>query len=169
MDNLKHLIKTRRSVRRFKNKNVPGKILLEIIEAGIQAPSGLNNQPWKFQFITEPGLKKTISGFTLSRYSKIICEAPALILVYLDEQKIYNRDKDLMSAGACIENMLLRIHSKKIGAVWLGEILNKKDMLQKMLGREKNLDLAAVIAVGYPDEKPKHPGRRKVSSFLLRG
>ncbi|MBN2190708.1 MAG: nitroreductase family protein [Candidatus Aureabacteria bacterium] len=169
MENLKHLIKTRRSIRRFKNRNVSRKILLKIIEAGINAPSGLNNQPWKFQTVTEAGLKKTISGFTLSRYSKIICEAPALILVYLDERKIYDRDKDIMSAGACIENMLLYIHSEKMGAVWLGEILNRKKQLQKKINRQKGLELAAVIAVGYPGEKPRYPGRRKLSSFLLEG
>ncbi|MDD5643882.1 MAG: nitroreductase [bacterium] len=168
MGNLKHLIKTRRSVRRFKKRPAPRKILLEVIEAGIRAPSGLNNQPWKFQIATEPGLKNLISGFTLDKYSKIIREAPALIMVYLDKQKIYDRDKDIMSAGACIENMLLFIHSKKLGAVWLGEILNRKKQLQNKMRNRKNLELAAVIALGYPDEKPKNPGRRKLSSFLLK-
>jgi nitroreductase len=41
-------IKTRRSVRGFMNENVSDEVVGQILEAGRWAPSGLNNQAWRF-------------------------------------------------------------------------------------------------------------------------
>jgi len=45
------LIKGRRSVRKFKKKTVSKQIVEKILEAGRWAPSGLNNQPWRFMVL----------------------------------------------------------------------------------------------------------------------
>lgn len=50
-------IKTRRSVRKFKDKPVPVNQIRRIIEAGTYAPSGKNGQPWRFTVLT--GQEKT--------------------------------------------------------------------------------------------------------------
>jgi len=42
------VIKTRRSIRKFLDKPVPGKIINEILEAAMFAPSAGNEQPWQF-------------------------------------------------------------------------------------------------------------------------
>ena len=64
------IIKTRRSIRRFTDEPVSDEIIDRIIEAGIWAPSGMNNQPWKFAIIKDTVLKEKIS--TLTKYSKTI-------------------------------------------------------------------------------------------------
>jgi nitroreductase len=46
------LIKTRRSVRKFKDKPVSVNQIRRIIEAGTYAPSGKNGQPWRFTVLT---------------------------------------------------------------------------------------------------------------------
>ncbi|RJQ50473.1 MAG: hypothetical protein C4526_11805 [Nitrospiraceae bacterium] len=50
MDSIE-VIKTRRSIRKFTDGPVPDEIIDKIIEAGTWAPSGMNNQPWKFAVI----------------------------------------------------------------------------------------------------------------------
>jgi len=47
-------IKARRSVRQFKKEPVSDDLLNQILESGLWAPSGKNNQPWKFAVIRDP-------------------------------------------------------------------------------------------------------------------
>jgi nitroreductase len=145
------LIKTRRSIRKFTDEPVSDEIIDNIIEAGTWAPSGLNNQPWKFAVIRDEELKTKIS--TLTRYSKIILNANVLIAVFLDNSLSYDRTKDCQAIGACIQNMLLAVHSMGLGAVWLGEILKNKDKVLELIGGPNALELMAVIALGHPAEK----------------
>ncbi len=91
----------------------------------------MNNQPWAFAVITEPGVKDAISGLT--HYGSIIKSAPVLIAVFLDNTKTYDRTKDCMAIGACIQSMLLYIHSVGLGAVWLGEILRSKEKVAEAI------------------------------------
>ncbi|HBH62455.1 MAG TPA: nitroreductase family protein [Nitrospiraceae bacterium] len=144
------LIKTRRSIRKFTDKPVPDEVIDRIIESGVWAPSGMNNQPWKFAVIQDRELKKEVSALT--HYAKIVTGADVLIAVFLDNALSYDRTKDCQAVGACIENMLLYIHSIGLGAVWLGEILKNKDRLLTLVSGSTDLELMAVIALGYPAE-----------------
>jgi len=159
------LIKTRRSARKFKKKTVSKKVISEILEAGRWAPSGLNNQPWKFMALGGKD-KDSLAGHT--KYSYIVKNADKLIVVFFDKEDSYNRDKDLMAIGACIQNMLLFIHSKRLGACWLGEILNQKAQIHKLLKTSKNLELAAVLALGYPLDSPGGGRRKKIKDLTIR-
>ena len=94
---------------------------------GSWAPSGLNNQPWRFVIVRDSQLRSDLADCT--KYGKIIRNAPVCIAVFMDQSKSYDRVKDLQAIGACIQNMLLSIHDLGLGAVWLGEILNKKGKL----------------------------------------
>lgn len=116
-------IRSRRSVRRFKKERIPAKTIEKILEAGRRAPSGLNNQPWRFM-VLEGSRKNLLAGYT--HYNYIIKAADKIILVFLDKKSSYDHEKDLMAIDACIQNMLLYIHWQKLGACWMGEILNKR-------------------------------------------
>ena len=150
-------IKTRRSIRKFQERKVPRKFLRMILEGGRWAPSGLNNQPWGFLLIEEKEKLRELARFTLC--GEIIRAAPAVICVFLNTGESYDRDKDLMAVGAAVENMLLTISSLGLGGCWLGEILKRKKQAEKFLKIPGIFELAAVIALGYPEEKPR--GQRK--------
>lgn len=164
MDALK-LIKTRRSIRKFTKKVIPQKAVQKILEAGRWAPSGLNNQPWRFM-VLDGNEKNALSGYT--HYNCIVKSADKVILVFLDKKSSYNHEKDLMAIGACIQNMLLFIHSLKLGACWLGEILNKREQIRKLLDLPGNLELSAVIALGYPAVCPKNFKRKPIETLILK-
>jgi len=57
---LLELIKTRRSIRRFKSMDVPDELLEKIMEAGRWAPSGDNAQPWRFIVVRDAETKKAL-------------------------------------------------------------------------------------------------------------
>jgi len=141
-------IKTRRSFRQFTKKPVSDEVLDKILESGLWAPSRKNNQPWKFAVVRDSATKQSLSSLT--RYASIIQSASVCIAVFLDHSRVYDRTKDVMAVGASIQNMLLTIHSMGLGGVWLGEILKNKDKVGALLEADKNLELMAVIALGYP-------------------
>ena len=60
MEDLLKIIKTRRSIRRYKEKDVPDELLENIIEAGRWSPSGDNGQPWRFIIVRDPETKKAL-------------------------------------------------------------------------------------------------------------
>ncbi len=159
-------IYTRRSVRQFTDEPVDRSQIIEIIKAGTWAPSGLNNQPWRFVVVTSDDVRKELSKQTTSR--SIIERAPACIAVFVDRNAVYNEVKDHQAMGACIQNMLLAAHSLGLGAVWLGEILKNADAVQKLLDLPEEMELMAVVALGHP-APGKHSSQRKdVSEVLLK-
>ena len=159
------IIKNRRSVRKFTSEPVSEELIVKILEAGRWAPSGLNNQPWRFAVITDSGLRKEISGLT--HCTKIVLGAQVLIAVFLDAGKSYHREKDIQATGACLQNMLLESHSLGLGAVWLGEIIKSSEQIRELLGLGRELELMAVVALGYPDEKPKSVKRKTLNELVV--
>lgn len=158
-------ISTRRSIREFTAEPVERGLIEQIITAGIWAPSGLNNQPWRFVIIRSSGLRERLAELT--RYAHIVRAAPVLIAVYLDQEKMYDRVKDHQAAGACIQNMLLAAHALGLGAVWLGQILANKDRVNEALGLSSQHELAAVLALGHPLHRNQQSLRQPLETFIL--
>jgi len=159
-------IYTRRSIRHYTDQPVEREQLLEIIKAGTWAPSGLNNQPWRFAIIQNPGVRKELAAFT--RYHALIERAPACIAVFVDKNVMYHEVKDHQAIGACLQNMLLAAHALGLGAVWLGEILKNADHVRMSLELPENLDLMAVVALGYPASQNHSSQRKDVTEVLLK-
>ncbi|KXB05758.1 hypothetical protein AKJ49_00130 [candidate division MSBL1 archaeon SCGC-AAA382A03] len=152
MNKILESIRERRSVRHFTNEPVPEEKVEKILEAARWAPSGKNNQPWKFLVVREENKKSEIANCT--HYSKTVNRAKVLIVVYLDNEKVYDRTKDIQSVGACCQNIWLATHALGLGAVWNGEILNHKKCVEKILETPESLELMAIFCIGNPAENP---------------
>lgn len=159
-------IKRRRSIREFTDQPVASELLYKIIAAGIWAPSGLNNQPWRFVLVRDEATRTKLASQTT--YSHIILAAPSLIVVLLDKNVMYNEVKDHQAAGACIQNMLLTTEELGLGAVWLGQILVNKSEVNTILELNDNFDLMAVLAIGYPLHRKQKSQRKPVADFILK-
>ena len=159
-------IYTRRSVRQYTAQPVEREQLIGIIKAGSWAPSGLNNQPWRFVIIREAEARLKLSKFT--KYRKIIEDAPASIAVFIDRKAMYNDTKDHQAIGACIQNMLLAAHAIGLGTVWLGEILKSADDIRGFLELPEEMELMAVVAVGHPAAGDRTSYRKNVDDIVIR-
>ena len=138
----------------------------KLLEAGRWAPSGLNNQPWRFAIVRDKKVIKKISALT--HYAKIVLSAPLLIPVFLDTANSYHREKDIQAVGACLQNVLLEAHSLDLGAVWLGEIIRNSEPLKQILDlNNSSLELMAVVALGYPAETPKAAKRKALTDLVV--
>ncbi len=156
----------RRSIREFTSAQISTEKLHEIVRAGIWAPSGLNNQPWRFVIIQKPDIKEELAQQT--HYGHIVSGANALIAVYLSKDDMYDAVKDHQSAGACIQNILLAAEALELGAVWLGQILKNKAEVNRILGLADNFDLMAVVALGHPLHRNQKSRRKDMSELLLK-
>lgn len=163
--NLFDLIKTRRSIRRFTDEPVPDEFINKVIEAGTWAPSGKNNQPWKFAIIKDADLKAQVAELT--HYSECVLSANTLIAVFLDNSSSYHKIKDTQAIGSCLQNMLLTIHEAGLGAVWLGEILKNGDKVRELVKGSEDLELMAVIALGHPASEGGKCSRQKLDRTIF--
>lgn len=158
---------TRRSVRQFTAEPVTREEVEQILRAGAWAPSGLNNQPWRFAVVRDAEIRRALAALT--KYRHIVEAAPVSLVVFCDRDAMYHDTKDHQSIGACLHNMLLATHGLGLGAVWLGEILKSAVQVRELLGLPPNLELMAVIAVGRPAAAPLHRGDRKRLEELVVG
>ncbi len=167
-NNLIDLIKSRKSVRNFVYKKIDNDTIGAILECGRWAPSGRNSQPWKVCIVSHPTVKRLIAE--QSKYGGIIESAYLNLVVFLDLERGYDRTKDVLAMGAFIENMLLAVHAKGLGAVWIGEILKNNEKVSEIfkLSPEK-FELMGVLTVGLIDEaleKKEDRERRALEEFI---
>lgn len=156
----------RRSIRDYKADPVDLEDLFTLVQAGIWAPSGLNNQPWRFVIIQDEETKTQLAELT--HYSHIVLAAPALIAVLLSRDDMYDEVKDHQSAGACIQNMLLAAEALDLGAVWLGQILKNKEAVIRVLKLDDDHDLMALLAIGHPAHHRQKSSRKPLDHFILK-
>ncbi len=159
------IIRERRSVRNFTEEPVDRKLMLEILRSASWAPSGLNNQPWRFAIVWDQGLKEELGRLT--RYSAVLRNAAVLVPVFLDRESSYDQIKDCQAMGACIQNLLLAVHAQGLGATWIGEILKNKERVQKLLDLPERLELMAVIAIGHPLHRNQTSHRRPIEELII--
>ncbi len=155
----------RRSVRNFTEAPVERRLIMEILQAASWAPSGLNNQPWRFAIIWDQRLKEELGRLT--RYSAVLKNAAVLVPVFLDQDSSYDRVKDCQAIGACLQNLLLAVHAHGLGATWIGEILKNKERVLSLLELPERLELMAVVAVGHPLHRNQTSHRKPVEELVV--
>lgn len=173
---LSDCIESRRSIRIFKDQLVDEKILLDGIMAGVKAPSAHNRQPWKFKILSASDKNavadiledktRDIPGHTGLHTAGIIRNVPHLIMVFIDNEVSVNRDMDVISIGACIENMILAYTDMGLGTIWIGNTNLVSNEIKEILNVP--YETVSCVGVGYQDQFPKARPRKDISDVLLR-
>lgn len=68
----------------------------------------------------------------------------------------------IQSIGAVVGYLLLVLHQMGLGAVWLTGPMQAKREIERILNMPKDMDLVAIVPVGYPAENPDSRGRKPV-------
>lgn len=168
-------IRNRRSIRKFTDQPVPHELLSQIVETASYAPSWKNTQITRY--IAVEGDKKTaLSKCTgWSGNTKIMESAPMVIAVTLIKGRCgYERDGSfstskgdhwqMYDAGVASEAFCLAAYEQGLGTVIMG--LFDEEAASRLLELPEDRELAALIAVGYPDETPVAPARKTVADLL---
>lgn len=162
-------IKGRRSIRAFKSKDIPEKIVEKLIEAAIEAPSAGNIQPWDFIIVRKPQIKMRLAEAALEQ--AFIEEAPVVIVVCANEnsssQRYGARGKTLyciQDTAAATQNIHLAAYSLGLGTCWVGAF--KEEKAREILRIPEEIRPVAIIPVGYPDEAPVQPSRKSINRVV---
>jgi len=156
----------RRSVREFSPEPVAEDDVREVLRAASWAPSGLNNQPWRFAVVRDAGLRGKLAAQT--RYGRVIEAAPVAVAVFIDRESMYHDTKDHQAMGACLQNLLLAAHALGLGAVWLGEILKNANAVRDVLELSERYELMAVVALGHPARGDQTSQRRPLDELIIK-
>ena len=78
MNDVLNLLKTRRSIRKYKNKPVEEEKIEKCLEAARWAPSASNRQPWEFIVVKDENTKRKLS--TIHPYGKFIADSPVVFI-----------------------------------------------------------------------------------------
>jgi nitroreductase len=165
-------IETRRSVRKYGTGGIPLDKVVQILDAGTDAPSAGNVQPWEFIVITDEKVKDEIYNVSLSQ--EHIKKAPVLIAVLANRKKASlrygKRGRDfycIQDTAACVQNMLLAAHALGIGACWVGAFDDIR--LSAALGiTDDEIKPVAIITLGEPipyetSQKPERVEMDKIT------
>lgn len=151
------IIKTRRSIRRFEEKEIPQEVVEELKEALVWAPSAGNLQSRNFYFVFNQDLRKKLAGSS-TLFQKFIGTAPLLVVACGNQRRIglygkRGRENYLIcDVAASIENMMLLAVARGLGTCWIGAF--KEEKVSKILNIPKYLRPIALIPVGWPAQKP---------------
>jgi len=154
------LIRKRRTIRKFINKQIePEKIDL-LIEAALRSPSSFGTQPWEFILIKSRDLIKKLSE-TKKTGSSALQSATLAIAICADPKKTDIWIEDSSIAAIFIQ---LAAESLKLGSCWV-QIRNRmhdetekaREYVARILKIPAKLEVECIIAIGYPDDKkPPH-------------
>jgi len=151
-------ILTRRSIRKYTDKQVSKELEKKLLEAAMAAPSAHNGQPWHFIVIRDRETLNKIPEY--HGYSKML-KGASLAIVVCGDHELQKTDFWIHDCSAATENILIATHSLGLGAVWLGvhPSLELIKGVKEHLGIPDHVTPLGIISIGYPAEE-KPPGNR---------
>ena len=156
-------IKTRRSIRNYRDEPIPEKSIEAILEAGRWAPSADNSQPWKFILVRDSEVKEKLAECFI--YGRFIANTPLTIAVTINPNVSSHPVED---GAAATQNMLLAAHALGLGACWIGSYGSiYEEKAKDILGVPKGERLLSVVTVGYPAEAPAWRSRKALNEITF--
>ena len=145
----------RRSIRKYTEEPITEEQFVEVIKAGMYAPSSHNTQPWEFIIVQD---KVTLDKLkTVSPYaSKPLSTAPAAIIVLGNTKELESTDFLEQNLAACTENILLEATALGLGTCWIG-IMPKQDCManvRTIFQLPDHIVPFNIIAIGHPAVMP---------------
>ncbi len=170
------LVRKRRSIRRYRPDPVPPGLIETCIEAARYAPTACDRQSWRF-IITEGEIKDRIASEALGGVvipNKWAGTAPVIVVIAMDLDMIVHKlggkvkgiEYHMIDAGIAGEHFVLQATELGLGTCWIGWF--NKRAVKKILDIPAGWDVAAMIAVGFPDQEPSKKDRKKVEEIALR-
>lgn len=154
-------IMQRRSIRNYKDSQIPKEILDKILECGINAPNAINRQAWEVRVINNPESFSFFKEYLVKDNPDAPKEmiegcfrgAPTLIVIANDTSFKFSQ----IDCGLLSENIMLSAWSLGIGSVCLGSpvgFINNSQQAKDMLCFSEGYSTVICIGIGYANENP---------------
>ncbi len=164
---LTSLIRSRRSIRAFRNEPVPNSLVTELVELANWAPSAGNLQARDFIVVRDEKTRRSIARIADQNE---LAQAAVVVVVCANASRIGkygDRGRDLFmiqDAAAATENLLLAAHERGLGAVWMGSF--DEEAIRTLLRIPRPARPVTLIGLGWPAENPPPPERLPLKVIL---
>ena len=165
MNEVLNSLKTRRSIRAYKDTQVPDELLDQVLEAGLYAASGMNNQKVVMVAVRDKETRDYMSRLNaavMGREGDPFYGAPCVIVVLYDPEYFTGREDATLVLG----NLMEAAHAVGLGSCWIHrawqvfESPEGKELLRKW-GLPENLAGVGNCILGYADQEPEAKPRQE--------
>ena len=176
-DELLMAIKSRRSIRKFKDKEVSSEIVKQIIEAGRYTPSAKNSQD--VSYIILDNKKRIYEEVAVKFFRKIKPIANIATKhskeVSIDDNFFFKNapiaimivTKDKISGSLAASNMALMAESYGLGVLFSGyfsDVANNSPKLKKLLSLKHRDHVITTLVIRYPDVKYRRTAQKETAN-----
>jgi nitroreductase len=151
----------RRSIRKYRREPVPEGVKAKILEAGRQAPSASNKQPWHFVVVSDPALKERLSQ---GRWNTFIKDSDFTVVGVCLPFDQTSTKWGVIDVTIALQNMVLAAAVQGVGSCWIGDFV--EDEVKGLLGIPAEANIVAMIPFGLPDEKPGPKQKKELKEIL---
>lgn len=153
--NLTEVIKSRRTIKKYKKEDVDLAKVKEWLQTSTYAPNHKMTEPWEIIFIGE----ETRAQFN---HKINFGDAPVLFAVLSHKGKTtIEREENLATVASFIQNFMLLAWENGVGTFWCSVGASEKG--RNLLQVSEEYDVVGVIAVGYPDDVPDVKERKDIN------
>lgn len=150
------VIMSRYSVRSYTGEKVTEAQLETLLRAGMAAPSGMNQQPWRFVVVNDPETMDAMTPWGADTWKA----AGTVIVVCGKTTMGENNDANPLWEADCAavtENILLAAKALGLGAVWNACYPFFQDKTREALGLPEDVTPYSIVPVGVEQgsEQPK--------------
>lgn len=171
-------IKSRRSIRNYKEEQIPQEVIREVVDLARFAPSWKNTQIARYYVVQSAELKKKIAEECMMDFAfntKTLTKAPALVVVaYVEKRSGYERDGsfttskedrwEMFDAGIATQTFCLAAAEKGLGTCIMGIFDEAK--IAEAINLPEGQKVGAVLAIGYSAEEPAAPARKEAEQLV---
>ena len=145
------LARERYSVRKYRQKKVPGELVEQILRAAELAPTGCNNQPQRIIVVeSEEGLTR------LRECTRCHFDAPLAFIIGYNKNECWKRPYDGklsgdIDASIVTTHMMLEAAELGLGTCWVMHY--RPEVLREKFGISEEIETTALLVAGYPAEE----------------
>ena len=149
------ILRDRRSIRRYKDRQIEEEKIEQLKEAALRAPSSRGINPWRFVFVTDKPMLEKLSSAKESGSSFLKDAALGVVVAAKQEES------DVWVEDCSIASIILQLAgcSLDLGSCWI-QIRNRRhsssmsaeDYVKQTLGLPDEFLVECIISFGYPDE-----------------
>jgi nitroreductase len=173
--NVMDAIKTRQSIRKYKNIEVTNEHIIALMEAARLAPSGSNTQPWRFILIREKVPQKAIAEvcqqeWMLSAPLFIVCVADTKVRIkepnvsVSEESPQLDLKRVIRDTTIAIEHVVLQAQAMGLSSCWVGYFTQAE--LRPVLAVPPDKYIVAVLTIGFSAESPERKPRKALDDLV---
>jgi len=173
MSDLMTIIKERRSIRQFEDREISAAHLDQVLEAIQWAPSWANTQCWEVVVVRDRSVREKLQQ-TLGRNPafEAMVQAPVVLVLCAQvgragfkkgEATTRFGDWAMYDLGIANQNACLAAHDLGLGTVIVGRFEHEE--AERILEVPDGFQVVSMLPLGYPAKEARPPRRRAVAEF----